>query len=86
MIKNKRNCQSLPFTTNSLDLAAFLLASGTEFLGCENTGGHRLAFLFPKDAEALVPRYYAGEQVSAIRFWAEVKRLKSIVWEQRKGI
>lgn len=67
------------FSTTSLEIAAYLLASDAEFLGYERSPDGRLVFQFPADCQALIPQYFAGEMVPAIRLWGEIKRLKSLV-------
>lgn len=77
-IKNIPNSQPR-FSTTSLDLSAFLLANGSELLEYKLLPEGRVAFYFPIQSQELVPLYFEGEAVSAIRFWGEIKRLKSVV-------
>ena len=63
----------------SIDLAAFLLACDFELLGYTRLPDGRISFRFPEGAKNLVPDYFAGECVPAIKFWDGLKRLKSII-------
>jgi len=75
------NCLDPPtFTTTSIDLAAFLLASNIELLGYDRREDGRLVFRFPASAEDSVAKYFAGASIPAIRFWSEIGRLKSIIF------
>lgn len=75
----KPNLDPLPYITTSLDLSAFLLSLGIEFLGSERLPDGRMAFHFPHGSQDYADSYFRGELVPAIRFWSEIKRLKSLV-------
>lgn len=67
------------FITTSTDLAAFLLCLDSEFLGAKRQQDGRIAFHFPNECQSLVAGYFNGQEVSAVRFFSELKRLKSLI-------
>ena len=67
------------FVLTSLDLAAYLLACGFELQGYSRLSDGRMSFRFPDGARNQISDYYAGEYVSAIKYWDGLKRLKSII-------
>jgi len=74
------NCLDPPtFTTTSTDLAAFLLCLDSEFLGAKRQPDGKVAFHFPDKCQELVAGYFNGQKVSAVRFFSELKRLKSLL-------
>ena len=73
------------FTTTSTDLAAFLLCLDSEFLGAKRQPDGRVAFYFPDKSQELVAGYFSGQQVSAIRFFSELTRLKSLLHSGMSG-
>ena len=76
---NPSNTTPPHYSTTSLDLGAYLLAIGVEFFGYERRPDGNLLFQFHGVAGALVDAYFAGDEVPAIRFWSEIKRLKALV-------
>ena len=67
------------FVLTSIDLAAYLLACNFELQGYSRLPDGRIAFRFPEVARSQISDFYAGEFVSAIKYWDGLKRLKSII-------
>ena len=74
------------FTTTSTDLAAFLLCLDSKFLGAERQPNGRVAFRFPDKTQEHVAGYFNGQEVSAIRFFSELKRLKALLHSGLKHV
>ena len=68
------------YATTDIAISAFLLARGCEFLGSEKKTNGDIAFHFQPEAKSHVSGYLAGESVPAVRFWAEIRRLKQIIF------
>lgn len=72
------------YSTASLELAAFLLANGLKLQAYSQLPNGQTVFDFDDSAESLVASYFSGAEVPAVRFWSELKRLKSIIHNQTK--